>query len=323
MQMIPFTPKPLAARQKVSAFNAALAQGVSSGFSVFSIKGKVWHLVRGDDRTLITKKAYDADGNLHDTGEPAASIEVVLLNANPNLSRVYYSKGYDEGSDAKPDCYSNNGKNPESDAVNPQSTSCGTCPHSQYGSRISDNGTKGWACANSRRIAVAAVSNLDEPILLRVPGASLKALVTYAKELDTHGYQFNEVVTRIGFDYSVAHPSLTFKAAGLIPPDSMDAVIAQANSDTVAQMIGTQSMPVRETVKPSADTPSAVQPGEPNDKPKAKVAAKPKPAAAAKLDQIVSEAESAPKSEVHVEQPVTSDIVSSLDDMLGGVSFDD
>lgn len=335
MQMIPFAPKPLAQRQRVAGMNALLAQGVGQGFSVWSIKGKVWHLTRGDEKTLITKKAYDEHGNLMDTGEPAASIEVVILNANPNLSRVYYATGYEEGSDAKPDCYSNSGIEPEADAVNPQSAKCATCPHSQYGSKISDNGNKGFACANSRRIAVASPSNLEDPILLRVPGASLKALAAYAKELDGHGYLFNEVITKIGFDYSVAHPALTFKPFGLVPPEHLAEVTKQAASDVVAQMIGTQAMTPRavdperasEKLIPSAPVEKAPAPVAPQEA-KPKAAAKPKavPKAADALEEVIAKAEAAPtKAVVRVETPavVTDDIESNLDDMLSSISFDD
>lgn len=326
MQIVPFAPKPLAARkQQASSFNAALSSGVSSGFPVISIKGKVFHVSRGDEKTLITNKAYDANGNMVDTGEPAPSIDVVLLNANPNLSRTYYSKGYEEGSDGKPDCYSNDGKTPGADAVNPQASNCATCPHSQYGSRISDSGAKGWACSNFRRMAVATAGNLDDPMLIRVPGASLKALVQYARELDGHGYQFNEVVTKIGFDYSVAHPALTFKAVGLIPADSTAEVMAQANSDLVAQIIGTQAMPVRTPAPESvADLPKKeAAPAKATPKAAAKTAAK-----AADLDKVVDEAAAAaPAVKVNVEPEAetvaTGGIEAGLDDMLGGISFDD
>lgn len=314
MQMIPFKPKPLAERKaQVSAFNAALVAGVSSGFPSVSIKGKVFHLVRGDDRTLITKPGED---------DPAASIEVVLLNANPNLSRTYYAKSYEEGSDAKPDCYSNDGKTPAADSGNPQAKSCATCPHSQYGSRISDNGTKGWACANFRRMAIAMPSALDDPMLIRVPGGSLKALVNYARELDGHGYQFNEVVTKIGFDYSVAHPALTFKAIAAIPEEHQAEVLEVAGNDLVAQIIGVQEMP-------SFDAPA---PAEPTDavanlpKKTAAKASKPAPKASAALDKVVTEAEAQPITKpVKVEDAPETEggMLGSLDDMLSGVSFDD
>lgn len=308
MQMIPFTPKPLAARkQQVSSFNSALAAGVSAGgFPVVSIKGKVFHIARGDEKTLVTKPNED---------DPASSIEVVLLNANANPSRVYYSSGYEEGSDAKPDCYSNNGKTPEADAQTPQSASCATCVHSQYGSKVSEGGKKGWACANSRRMAIATPDALEDAMLIRVPGASLKPLATYARELDGHGYQFNEVITKIGFDYTVAHPALTFKAVGLVDPDSMPDVIESANSDLVAQIIGTMSMPARDV--PVSDSVAALpkkvaEPAKAEAAAAKPVAAKPKPAAAKPAVKVEAEAE-APDA----------GLAETLDGMLDGVDFDD
>lgn len=300
--MIPFTSKPLAARkQQVSNFNSALAAGVSAGgFTVMSIKSKVFHITRGDEKTLVTKP-----GEV----DPAASIEVVLLNANPNPSRVYYSGGYTEGADNKPDCYSNNGKTPEADAQDPQSANCATCVHAQYGSKISEAGKKGWACSNSRRMAIATPDNLDDPMLIRVPGASLKPLAAYARELDGHGYQFNEVITKIGFDYSVAYPALTFKAVGLVDPDMLADVIKRASSDVVSQIIGTMAMANRD------------------EAPAESVAALPKKAAAKPVEPVepavkVAAAKPKPKP-APVEEVTADDMVSNLDDMLDGVSFDD
>lgn len=327
MQMIPFTPKPLAARkEQVSNFNAALSAGVSAGgFPVVSIKGKVFHISRGDERTLVTKPGED---------DPASSIEVVLLDANPNPSRVYYANGYEEGADSKPDCYSNNGKTPELDAQSPQASSCEVCVHAQFGSKVSESGKKGWACNNSRRMAIATPDALDEPMLIRVPGASLKPLATYGRELDGHGYQFNEVITKIGFDYTVAHPALTFKAVGLVDPETLPEVIAQAGSDMVSQIIGTMPMPTRETAEAPdsvSDLPKLEAPAKAAAKPAAKPAAKSTTKVAAKsepaeaeLDNVVAQVEAKPKTAtVTVEADSTDSMVDSLDDMLDGVDFDD
>ena len=86
-------------------FAAAVSVG---GFPVISIKGKVFHIQRGDVRELVTKTGTD--------DEPAPSLEVVILSVNPNKSKVYYNTGFIEGSVAKPTCYSNNGVSPAEDA---------------------------------------------------------------------------------------------------------------------------------------------------------------------------------------------------------------
>lgn len=317
-QIIPFAPKPVAERRKaVNAFNAALMSGVSAGgFPVLSIKGKVFHITRDGTRTLVTKPGED---------DPAASLEVVLVAANANPSRVYYAKGYEEGSTEKPTCYSNDGKGPATDAASPQAKSCAACPHAQYGSKVSESGVKGWACSNSRRLAIAPVGQLNDPMLLRVPGASLKALAQYAVELDGHGYQFDEVVTKVGFDYSVAHPALTFKAIGILPPEAVSGIREVAASLTVQQIIG-----VAEYTGPTDEAEQAAQ------------------AATPALEKSLTQAEaSVPNGKVKVEAPaaeeaapaaqpakkpaakkaaepvVSNDIDSGLDALLDGVNFDD
>lgn len=301
-QMLPFSPKPMALRSAtVSDFNSALSAGTSAGgFPSCSIKGKVFHIVKGGVRTLITKPGED---------DPAASIEVVLVAANPNQSRVYYSGGYVEGSEGKPTCYSNNGKTPEEDSLEKQAKSCAACVHSQYGSKVSESGVKGWACANSRRLAIAPVGQLNDPMLLRVPGASLKALTQYAKDLDVQGYPFNEVVTKLGFDYSVAHPALTFKAIGVLPGAAAAEAVRQASTDVVMQILG---------IKPGQDSsPTIPVP--------ASVAALPKKIAAPV--EVVEEPEAAhvpvkvkPKAKVVV---VEAEMAETMDDMLTDVNFDD
>lgn len=318
MQIVPFKPKALAARQaSATANNNALMQGVSAGgFPVVSIKGKVFHIVRADERVLVTKPGED---------DPASSIEVIIVAANVNLSRVYYAKGFEEGNAAKPDCYSNDGKAPAADSQMPQAKSCATCVHAQYGSKVSENGSKGWACANSRRIAIAMPDNIDDPMLLRIPGASLKPLAAYAKELAGHGYSFDEVVTRVGFDYTVAHPALTFKATGLVPEDYLGKVREVAAEDTTGQIIGTVDMPVRESVE-TFETPSSVA-ALPKKTPKLVAPVAAVDSEPDVVEEVLQKAEAKPVSKRVKTEPVIEVVPTAdeeaLDVLLDGTDFDD
>ncbi len=242
-------------------FAAAVAVG---GFPVISIKGKVFHIQRGDERQLVTKVGTD--------DEPAASLEVVILSVNPNKSKVYYDSGFVEGSVAKPTCYSNNGTAPATDAEEPQSKKCNVCPHNQWGSRITDSGAKGKLCGDSMRLCVSAAGMLNDPMLLRVPAATLKTLGLYGSQLSKRGVEPQYVVTKVGFDYNVAHPALTFKAVRFVEEEEL-ALIEETlvgEGDLIDQITGV-------TEKPSL----SVEPvGEATPKPtptKAK-AKKPKPA---------------------------------------------
>jgi hypothetical protein len=210
--------------------NDELVGGVSAGYPVLSFKGKTWSLREGGTANIIMKE--------DDEDEVATSLELVIVKANPHLSKVYYETGYTEGSDAKPTCYSNNGTTPASDATEPQSATCALCPHNAWGSRISENGSKGKACSDSRRVAVAAAGDLGRPMLLRIPAATLKDRAGYAQMLTQRNAPYQAVVTKVGFDPTVAHPKLTFKAVRWLSAEEFAEVSDVMKSDLVRQIAG-------------------------------------------------------------------------------------
>lgn len=205
-----------------------LSGGVSVGFPVLSIKGKVFHIKQGGEAELVTAPGTD---------DPAPSLEVVLLKANPNISKVYYPNGYVDGADEKPTCYSNNGIQPEQDSEEIQSTSCAKCPHNQWGSRITDDGRKGKACSDSRRVAVAPAGDVSNAMLLRVPAASLKPLSEYGKALNKRGVPYQAVITKLSFDHTVAHPLLKFAPVAALKEDQADAVFETMQGDVVQSIL--------------------------------------------------------------------------------------
>lgn len=307
MNLIPFEASSSSVPAAISKYFASetsdlVGNNAGSGFPVISIKGKVFHIIRGDEKILVTKPGED---------DPASSLEVVILKANPNRSKVFYLTGYVEGSDSKPDCHSPDGIAPAADAQNPQAKKCAVCPHNVWGSRISEAGKKGKACGDSRRIAVATVDAPADPMLLRVPAASMKAMEDFGKQLAARGVPYQAVVTKVGFDYSVAHPALTFKPVGLIPDAAKLGEIKKASElELVQQIIGTAPMPagaaVEEEVPVAAETPKAAEPMmEAPKKAEAKPAAKPpaqKPAPA---------------------KVVAADVEAEIKGMLDDLNFDD
>lgn len=188
-----------------------LTSGVNIGFPVLSIKGKVFHIKEGGEAELVTQP--------DDDDAPAPALEVVLVKANPHVSKVYYEDGYVEGADAKPTCYSNDGTKPADDSEDKQCTTCAACPKNQWGSRITEAGKKGKACSDARRVAVAPAGDLERVMLLRIPAASLKPLMQYGQALTKKGIPYCAVVTKLAFDYTVAHPLLTFKPVRPITVD--------------------------------------------------------------------------------------------------------
>ena len=302
--------------------------GQKGGFPVISIKGKVFHIKRGDEKTLVTKPDSD--------GEPAASLEVIVLKTHPGVAKTYYSKGYSEGSVEKPDCYSNDGTAPAADAQSPQAKKCAACPHNQWGSKITEDGKKGKSCADVKRLAVAPAGQINDPMLLRVPAASLKTWDQYVDLLKKRGVPPPAVVTKVGFDYTVAHPALTFKPIGFIDEAMAVEVKEVLDTDAVQNIIG-GAPSAAEVDNGEAETPKAAAKPAPVEE----VTPAPAPKKSAKLAAVVDEAEAAPKAKVKVEAEaeeeapapapkkvakvveVDDDITAGLDDMLNDLGFDD
>jgi hypothetical protein len=295
----------------VAALNSDLTAHAGSGFPVISIKGKVFAVVRDGDREIQM--------NPKDPDSAATSLNVVLLKANKGTSKVFYIKGYDKDTSEgqKPDCYSNDGVEPAADAQNKQAKKCATCPHNQWGSRVSEKGaTKGKACADAVRMAVAPAGQINDAMLLRVPPASIKALGEYGQMLAKRGVGYNMVVTKVGFDVQAESPKLTFSAVGLLDDEGFAEVQEIAASDVVSNILGSSVMaavaaeaaaPAEETVEEEAPAPKPV--------------AKPKPAA----KPVVEEAE----EEVPAPKPAAkpkakpAPVVDDMDLDLDGINFDD
>ena len=326
-QIIPFEAAALSTNVSSLFKVERLGSVPSSSFPVISIKGKVFTKVQGDNRTLITKP----DGD----GEPASSIEVVIVNRNPNRSKVFYNSGYVEGSDAKPTCYSNNGIEPEADSEEKQAKKCAVCPHNQWGSRVTEQGSKAKACADSQRLAVAPIGMVNDPMLIRVPATSLKALDQFGDAIVKRNLPYQMVAVKIGFDYTVAHPALTFKPIGIIDEATAMQVAEVAQSDVVQQIIGLSPVPHEEapaeddaplpTISAQTAAPIVEAPI-PQSAPAPK-AAKPKAAPAA------SAFASAPVQEAPVAQPAppkaapviieASGLEAEIADVMSSLNFDD
>lgn len=234
--LVPFeagnVPAHIAARfRDVGANNDLSANVGGGGFPVISYKGKVWHVVRGDERVLVA----------NEDGDPKSSLEVVILKSNPNLSKIYYQGGYEEGASAKPTCYSNDGQGPARDAQEPQANKCAICPHNQWGSRVTENGAKGKSCSDSRRLAVAPIGDLENPMLLRIPAATLKELTAYADMLNRRKAPYQAVVTKIGFDHTVAHQKLTFKAIRWLTNDEADVAAEVGEREVIRSIVGLEA----------------------------------------------------------------------------------
>lgn len=279
-ELIPHDFKAISTRFAGASAEDDLSSGIQSSFGIVGYKGKVWSIrYRGEELQLMRE---DGDG-------PKSSIEVVLLKASKTISKVWYAEGYVEGSNAAPDCFSNNGVTPEPTSANKQCDSCAICPHNQWGSRITPAGKAGKACSDSKRVAVAPLSDLNNeafggPMLLRVPAASLQDLALFGQKMQQLGYPYYSIGTRIQFDPSESFPKFKFNAIRPLSDEEADVVLGIRDNHTVERILSENEFaPAKDEAPAVADVSSAFEQPPAEDKPAAKPAAKAtaKPAAKA------------------------------------------
>lgn len=248
--IIPFESSKLPAHLKGAASRIdELFAGSGGGFPVMSIKGKVFAIKRGDEKQVITRP--------DDPDAPASSVELVIVRAQKGLSKTFYLKGYTEGSAEAPDCMSSNGETPDPSSPKPQATKCAICKHNQWGSKVNEQGKELKACQDNKRLAVAAPGQVNDPMLLRVPPGSFKALNEYAKLLKTRGVDFNAVATKVSFVMDAATPQLAFKPVGFLEADQYKAAEEMYHSDIVQQIVGL--VPTDEGAAAEFDEPANAQ----------------------------------------------------------------
>ncbi len=216
-------------RAELAHYNEEIQSGPN--YPTLSIKGKVFTLHKDGEATRL----------MRNEDEVLQNIQVTVLRANPN-ARVFYAKKYsegDEGEAARPDCYTNNGQVPASDARSPQSRKCALCPHAVWGTGQEGVGT---ACKVNTRLAIVApemlASGKAEPTLLRLPAGSRSNFADLVKATKRHGSPYFAAVAKVGFDPDAPAPKLTFKLMGYLNDDAFAQVRELVDSDLVKEIVG-------------------------------------------------------------------------------------
>jgi hypothetical protein len=211
-----------------------LSSGITIGYPVLRIKGKVWSITRGGNEPHVLMRP-DGDG-------PRNSIDVVILAASQYVSKVWYEKGYEEGATNPPDCFSANGIVPDASSSKKQSNACATCPQGKWGSRITPAGKKAKACNDSKRVAVSPLGDIRNeafggPMMLRVPAASLTDFGNYGDGMDARGYKYFTIGTKMSFDAGESYPKLIFEPIRPLNDDEAAAVLELRESSSVSAIL--------------------------------------------------------------------------------------
>lgn len=196
------------------------------------------------------------------------TMNVVIANAAPDVSRQYYAGAYDADNPAAPDCWSNDGKYPDAQAANKQSDNCANCPQNIKGSGQGDS----RACRFQQRLAVVMENDLQGDVFqLTLPSQSIFGkgeggklpLRAYGQYLAGFNVPVTAVVTEMRFDTDSATPKLTFKAVRPLTEEEYKVCRTQGDSPeakaaitmTVAQADGVTK--TKEQAKPKAEVKTA------------------------------------------------------------------
>lgn len=193
----------------------------SSGGKAISIEGGVWRMLVGGEEVAKNEDR---------------SMNFVVVNGNPKVSRVFYNTTYVKGQSAPPACYSEDGETPSANARSPQSSKCATCKQNIAGSGQGES----RACRYLQRIAVVLEGDIGGNVYrLQLPAKSIfgkpegnkMPFQAYARFLAGHGAPMSGVVTEVRFDTSEAVPVLKFSAVRPLTRDEF--LIAKEQGQSV------------------------------------------------------------------------------------------
>jgi len=242
-------PAHIAARMgQQSSLAASLAAGLAAGgdsYPRISIKGSRFRIVEGKTETVLDQ----------------VKLSVVVVGANPRLSKTYYAKQWDPNDEATgPDCFSLDGIGPDASVQNAENDLCASCPKNAWGSKISGNGQQIKACSDQKRLAIVAAEDPEGPVyLLQVTPAALKGLNQYQKELSVRGIPPEVVKTVLSFDTDASFPKLKFGFGGFLEAHEQEVVDRLFGSDEVKEITG-EKVTASQSAEAAAPAPAPVAP---------------------------------------------------------------
>lgn len=202
-----------------------------------------------------------ADIGDYDKETKVKYIDVVIVDINPNPSRIYYESKFDDANPASPTCFSDNGLAASTRAENPQAPLCRECQWNQWGSGEG----RGKACKEGKKLAVIIPS--FDPMKawqFRVPPTSLAALRNFTKALTTvkvkdHGALPIEVVTRISFSKE-KNFGLNFDFVRVLTDSPEDkqlytTAVAMFEASETVDLVGLNDEPITDAYKPALAAP--------------------------------------------------------------------
>lgn len=176
---------------------------------------------------------------------PDPYLDVVIFALSPDVQRVYYKGAYEAGSKELPSCYSHDGKTPATDARDPQSSACATCPQNIKGSGKTATSK---ACSYKKRVLLLSPDDLAGPMYafdvnaMSMFGEQIESLHKYSfkgyfEKLKLHNMRVSALVTRLSFNDAETVPVLHFSPVRQLTAEEFAIVQDRMEEEEVAKLL--------------------------------------------------------------------------------------
>lgn len=140
-------------------------------------------------------------------------VDVVIVDVNDHMSKMYYASKYDPNNPTPPSCFSDNGVAPSIAAPDPQSHTCTACQWNKWGSKISEMGSKVKACRDEQKVAIIVPGLANNMFRLTIPPNSLTNWRAYVSKFLNAAFGMHEILTRLSFAGGGERGTLEFAPA--------------------------------------------------------------------------------------------------------------
>lgn len=183
-----------------------------------------------------------------EVGKIKGPLEVVIVDASPDVGRIYYEKQWSPDAEpTAPTCFSNNGREPDQSVEDPPGDRCDTCPKNIKGSGMGSS----KACRYSRRLAVMLLEDFGTALEGQVYQMNLasKSLFgdsnvenaytfeNYSKVCINNGKSIDHIVTSIFFNEDNDNQSLLFMPMRWIKSEEYNAAVKLTESGSTKRIV--------------------------------------------------------------------------------------
>lgn len=199
--------------------------------------------------SLTTAKQWTITDNGQTTILPTPTVKGVIVASAQTLTKAWYEKAFTPGTNAAPDCFSNDGKTPAAGVAKPQCANCAQCPKNAFGSHPVTG--RGKACGDRKMIVVALDTMPDKLATFNIPTMSLNSLRDIDGKLRSNNIPLQSVMMEFSFDPGVMYPVAKIGAVGYIDKMNFERFRDLAESEEISALL-------REVdYEPAAEAPGA------------------------------------------------------------------